>query len=114
MGPGTHVLKRVLNGVQPTTHTDAVALTHDINYLIAGNDPSKAALADQLAIDRAGYSFQGSVMKVGLTLRYKLALPFYKSAVPSSVGEGLKYVVLNSQKFKAAREDYHIDSSWFL
>jgi len=63
-----------MNGVQPTSSTDEIAMIHDVNYLIATGDKQKLKQADNLAIDLAPYNTQGIVMKAGLTLRKFLGL----------------------------------------
>jgi hypothetical protein len=65
MGPGTHVIDRILKGVAPTSYTDAVALQHDIDYL-TDKDP---IISDLKAIWLADNTMQGVVMKTGLVAR---------------------------------------------
>lgn len=81
MGPGTHVIERINNGLLPTSREDAIALIHDLEYLRAAGDPWLLDLADQNAIHRLGKTatFVSSifpelfsrawVMNVGLKLR---------------------------------------------
>jgi hypothetical protein len=64
-----------MNGVKPTSYVDALALTHDINYLIATGDAKKLELADNIAIKNSPYfSLQGLTMKLGLSARKYLHL----------------------------------------
>lgn len=65
MGPGTHVITKVLNGVEPTSYTDALALRHDLQYLTSGEKFKE----DWQAIAASDWSTQGIAMKVGLTGR---------------------------------------------
>lgn len=118
MGPGTHIISNINKGVQPTTYTDAIALTHDINYLIATANPKQLALADDLAISKAKYNASGILMKVGLTLRKWTGIKDnegrQQATELSHIGKSLKDVVLNDPKFERAREQYGIDTSFFL
>jgi len=34
LGPGTHVIANLINGVRPTSYLDAIALVHDISYFV--------------------------------------------------------------------------------
>jgi hypothetical protein len=70
MGPGTHVIENLLNGVQPTTYNDALALRHDIEYLADG----EKFTSDLKAISQSDWSLQGIAMKLGLTARSSLDL----------------------------------------
>lgn len=67
MGPGTHVRRRILSGIRPTSQPDWVAARHDVDYLRGGEWNGIAA--DLKAIIASDYSFQGIVMKLGLGLR---------------------------------------------
>jgi hypothetical protein len=68
LGPGTRVVSKVRAGVLPTSHTDALALQHDIDYLTAGEKFN----SDLRAITRSDTSIQGIAMKLGLTTRMVL------------------------------------------
>jgi len=65
MGPGTHVVDRVFQGVRPTSQPDSVALQHDIDYLTK----EEPIISDLRAIVRSNNSFQGQIMKAGLMSR---------------------------------------------
>lgn len=70
MGPGTHVVKRVLNNTKPNNYVDAVALKHDIDYMVAAGDERELTKADNAAISLApSLSVAGQIMKKGLALR---------------------------------------------
>lgn len=86
MGPGTHVIQRINDGLIPTSREDAIALIHDLEYLRAAGDPWLLDLADQNAIHRLGNTavFVSSIfpelftrawaMNVGLKSRRALQL----------------------------------------
>lgn len=52
MGPGTHIIERIINNVQPVNKIDALAQKHDLDYLFATNDSERDA-ADDRAIQAA-------------------------------------------------------------
>lgn len=52
MGPGTHVVTRVLRGDIPINPADATAMLHDVDYLIINNRPQLQSLADDYALQR--------------------------------------------------------------
>jgi len=91
--------------VQPTSYTDAIALSHDINYLIATGDHNKMRLADEIAIGNAPYNTQGVLMKLGLFGRYALGLKESEGINNKykNIAEGykLKYEVLNEPEWKS-------------
>lgn len=66
MGPGTHVVDRVLRRVKPTSHNDTLALRHDLDYLDRNKEP---IISDLRAIMKSDASLQGAAMKIGLGLR---------------------------------------------
>ncbi len=65
MGPGTHVLSRLLRGVKPTSYNDALALKHDIEYLQDG----EMFESDLRAAFNSTGGLQGALMKIGLLSR---------------------------------------------
>lgn len=65
MGPGTHLITRLLRGDYPTSYNDALALRHDIEYLADGEKTN----SDWAAVVNADYSIQGLAMKLGLSTR---------------------------------------------
>lgn len=75
MGPGTHVISRVLRGDMPVSRTDAIAMLHDIDYLrYAGvRDINKY---DDIAINRAGRDLESQVLVAGLTARKMIGIRF--------------------------------------
>jgi len=121
-GPGTHVIERVEQSVQPVNRTDAIALTHDINYILAGNNPKLADFADEIAMSktdyfnfRDGYLDVGAMlMDAGLTSRSKLGLHTYETNIPVYMAEKLRDKVLHSVDYQFVRDKYGIDSSWFI
>lgn len=65
MGPGTRVIANILEGVEPTSYNDALALRHDIEYLKGG----EKFRSDLKAIIGSDSSPQGLAMKLGLMSR---------------------------------------------
>jgi hypothetical protein len=73
IGPGTHVIYNVINGILPYSYNDAVALIHDINYLMyAGEDVS---LIDFEAINSFDKTTPAGIAGI-LGLSIKQYLPF--------------------------------------
>lgn len=88
LGPGTHVVSNIKQHVMPTTRADAVAMIHDIEYLIATNNESKLKRADKHAIDQAkGFTPDVLLLKTGLTLRSSLHLPLQVETTPEKITE---------------------------
>jgi hypothetical protein len=54
-----------MNGVEPTSKTDALAMLHDIEYLEDGEKFS----SDYKAASSAPYTLQGQLMNIGLKAR---------------------------------------------
>jgi len=76
MGPGTHIINKIQNFVQPVNRNDFLSMLHDIQYLqTAGDDPS---WADKLAIVQSDNSLSGLALKSGLLTRYSFGLNFNK------------------------------------
>jgi hypothetical protein len=99
MGPGTHIIQRILDAVQPKSHSDALALMHDIDYLIDGGDEDKIVAADQRAIDSAKfYTLEGVAMKLGLTIRSWLHLKIHDNKF-TAIGNLLKMYVKQSKLY---------------
>lgn len=68
IGPGTHILTRLKNGVKPINKADAAALIHDVEYLNPYIDERDA---DITALDNAGGG-NGSLQKLmwlGFTIK---------------------------------------------
>jgi hypothetical protein len=65
MGPGTHIITKILNGVKPNSKTDAIAMIHDIDYLTQ----EEPIYSDLRAIFQSGFDLEGLVMKTGLGMR---------------------------------------------
>jgi len=121
MGPGTHVISKVLNAVLPRNYLDAVSLTHDINYLLATANPKLLNQADNVAIGKAMFAFpslQRTTFVAGLLTRKVLQLKTDEHAGQflqyTRWGNTLKSIVLNSDKFKSIREAYGIDDTYFI
>jgi len=63
LGPGTHVINRIMSGVEPTSYDDALALRHDIEYLADGEKHH----SDYRAYSSASWSsLEGLALKFGL------------------------------------------------
>lgn len=65
MGPGTHVITKILNGVLPKSETDLIAMYHDIDYL-TNEEP---IFSDMRAIGKTEFNLQGIAMRAGLGMR---------------------------------------------
>ena len=111
MGPGTHIIHNVENYVLPFNKTDALALVHDINYMLA-SDEDEAVLADNIAISGTGLTVPDSIMRVGLTLRKWGKLPFYGGDI--NTGLYLKHKLLNDPKWATTIEYYGITPNVFI
>jgi len=107
-GPGTHVITRILNHVFPTDYNDALTLIHDIEYLMYSKRPEIIARSDQTAINQATNNLHGMVIKIGLSIRKGLDLPFYKTIIPEKVGYLLKDFVLQDLEWKSVLEQYGV------
>jgi hypothetical protein len=98
MGPGTHVINNVYNHKYPTSHTDALALQHDLNYLYsAGGDLD---VADRVAIAQASdFGFQSNILKAGLTIRDFLGLDMspFKDDSRHQARDAYEYIYSNDQ-----------------
>jgi hypothetical protein len=104
IGPGTHVISNVINGILPYDKNDAIALIHDINYLLhPGED---VTYYDNLAIDNFDpFTFSGLTGKLGLTIKKLLPVEF-NNKLPTKtldetkiIGSVLQKYVLNDQAF---------------
>lgn len=74
-------MDNIISKVLPTSRTDALALKHDVDYLIGSGDDYITYIADKRAIEQADFSLQGSSMKAGLIARSVLNLPFNRRQV---------------------------------
>lgn len=85
MGPGTHVITRILRGDKPVAHNDFLAMLHDVQYLqTVGHEPT---IPDQLAVVLSDYSVPGLAMKAGLLTRYGFKLGFNTNPYNVTNGE---------------------------
>jgi len=117
LGPGTDIVKRIKNQVLPTSAIDAIALQHDINYLIANNDAVAAARADRLAldsiklIDYVTNPVQALLMTRGLSIRSSFNLRFYASSLarPKQIGLQLKAIVITTPIYQTTFEKFGIN-----
>ncbi len=76
-GPGTRVITKIINGVQPVNKTDFATMLHDIQYLqLAGASKQQISHSDDLAMSNAGNDLAGIATKIGLTARKILGLRF--------------------------------------
>jgi len=84
----------------PTSHADAVAMLHDIDYLIANGDTQLTKEADDFAIRLSDgyYDLQSLSLKTGLSIRKFFNLGFSKNGNPK-LGKYLKQYV----KFKYSK-----------
>jgi hypothetical protein len=80
MGPGTHVIDRVMNGVQPTSRVDEISREHDIDYLDTTAEP---IWADIKAVTSLGFdpSVEANAMRLGLGAR-SLVDAFFDLTLP--------------------------------
>lgn len=73
MGPGTHILTKIRDGVQPVNQIDEIALHHDLDYLRANDNYWQLITADVKAMKQADLSLPGIAMVLGLSLRSVLS-----------------------------------------
>jgi hypothetical protein len=111
MGPGTHIQYNIENYVKPINATDALAMVHDINYMLA-NDDSEATLADNIAIAGTKLTIPDSIMRFGLTLRKWGKLPFYGG--DTKIGLYLKNKLLTDPNWRTIVEHYGINNNVFI
>jgi hypothetical protein len=105
VGPGTHIVERVNAKIMPTSRTDFIALTHDINYLLASGDHKAMDLADDRAIFYADRSTYGIIMDIGLKVRKAIHLKEGKVNT-YALGSQLRDKVRNDK-------DYTQLAAWF-
>lgn len=79
MGPGTHVINRLQKRMAPLSHTDSVAMYHDIDYL----SKQEPILSDVKAILRTDNSLQGWAMRFGLGARSALDALLHILPIPN-------------------------------
>lgn len=65
LGPGTHVIKKILDKINPTSHEDVAAMLHDIDYLRSG----EKFQSDYYAWRESGMNYHGFMLTLGLNLR---------------------------------------------
>jgi hypothetical protein len=103
MGPGTHIIERLRRGDMPYGKTDAISLLHDIDY-IGAMDKNDLRIADDLAINRAGYNLQGITMKLGLSARKLIGLDL--AGKRPDVAKDLKHFVMNDPEYRFMLHSY--------
>ncbi len=104
LGPGTHVINNVINNIQPVSRTDALALVHDVDYLLANNDQD-AISADNRALAVADNSAQGLAMKLGLSIRKSLfTSDFYGGSFRA--GQILKRKIKQDPRYRFSFEKF--------
>jgi hypothetical protein len=106
----------------PVSSTDAIALKHDIDYIIAAGNSEMATKFDNDAIEQAGNSLEAIALKVGLTTRQWLGLDFAKTKLGDytypqqqfrEMGQKLKQQVKNNVKFVRKFQELRVDiDSW--
>jgi len=89
---------------------DAVALTHDINYLYSGTDEQMLSISDNLAVEKAGRVW-GTMMGAGFYLRKVFGLGSNRDR---NVAHELRDIVLHDARYAEARKIYGIDDGWFV
>lgn len=99
LGPGTHVVTNVLKKIMPTSAVDAIALMHDIDYVIVGNqmDEDLVDKVDNRAIALAKLVFQNEIKDFDKTVL----------AVLGSGEDSLSTQerIMNTQLYSKAKED---------
>lgn len=65
MGPGTHVIDKIMNNIKPVDYNDLVAQQHDIDYLT----DEEPILSDIQAILNSRSGLNGVALRLGLTIR---------------------------------------------
>jgi len=106
MGPGTHIVDKIVRGVMPQSKHDCLALLHDLRYLSA-KTKEQLTLADDNAIRNADYlSLQGLSMKLGLNLRSILNLDMIGDA--PILADLLYQKVSTSKKYQEVFRKYGV------
>lgn len=118
MGPGTHVFDRITSESKPVSRADAIALIHDIDYLIATNSSTRTSQADKHAMSQADFDLPGVVLTAGLGIRNYLDLPFNTTAPNEAFrkvvqGEQLKEYVQNDPLWTDLLDDYDLTFTAF-
>jgi len=121
MGPGTHIIDKVLNNIEPTSALDAISLVHDINYLKATANPSLLDRADDLALTRATelpLTVQRSAFKAGLYIRKMFNLKVDDNSdrkdYYATWGNVLQNMILKHESYSKFRKEYGITISDFV
>lgn len=108
LGPGTHVINNVINKIQPVSRTDAIALVHDVDYLLASNDQD-AINADNRALTMADNSAQGLAMQLGLNTRKQLFTDsFYGGSYRA--GQILKQTIKDDPQYQNSFNKFALQS----
>jgi hypothetical protein len=107
IGPGTHVIHRVLDKIPPIDHDDALALIHDIEYLAYGGVPTAINHIDDHAINNARYTPGGMAMKIGLLFRKTFDLDLAQAG-QNDVGFMLKQYVSTDPYWQAVLNKYQV------
>jgi hypothetical protein len=94
----------------PTSHTDFLALLHDIQYLQTKRvSPYKA---DTTALDNTDNSFQSFLMQIGLRTRRAFNLPFYQTdnlIQSNKMGDKAMQFVQTDEQYKKLFRIYGVD-----
>jgi len=98
-GPGTNLVRRILNGVQPANYQDAVTFIHDIDYM----SYMDADRADDKAIALSDNTLAGMATTLGLSFRKALGLRFNAS---SPIGIVLRQYVENDPRYRTTLSRY--------
>lgn len=108
MGPGTHVLERIKNGISPVNSLDMVAKKHDIEYA-TGTDPITAdirAIARTMPISNIDKIF----MLIGLGARtygdYELRKANIGINPLKDLANRTDYTPLHKKELTAYNDDY--------
>jgi len=94
----------------PKTHTDCVALKHDIDYLIANGDEMLTSLADLAAVTQTSSSIEGWLMRIGLSIRTLFHLPFNRRRDGNTaIGLSLKSYVKDSIQYQLIFDNFGVN-----
>jgi len=84
MGPGTHIVERLIRGIKPTDPVDAIAMWHDLDYL-TDEEPIFSDLRAILRTYSVPFEYSGKAlaMRLGLTFRSFLDLAEHALGISS-------------------------------
>lgn len=88
----------------PKSRTDAVALMHDVDYMIDGS-AWESMKSDMKAIRDSDFSLEGLTMKAGLAYRSIFLRNWFYGGDPEE-GEELKQIVKNDPGYRSVFKQF--------